>query len=280
MADSDLTLEQKIEVLEQQLAQSQRLAALGELTSTTTHEFNNILMTIVNYAQMGQRHKDEATRDKALNKIFAAAQKATKLTASVLGMARNRSTSFEPTDLAQIIEDTLVLLEREMASYRISVEKQIATAPKISAIGNQLQQVLLNLLINARQAMSAGGRILIKLDHDAASNTVDLIVRDSGSGIAPEKLRKIFDPFFTTKAGPDESGKGGTGLGLSSCLRIIESHKGRIRVESTVGKGTQFIIRLPVTQIPLTPAPVSAVPAPNSSISTPVKSSEVPPATC
>lgn len=260
MADSELTPEQQIEILQQQLAQAQKLAALGELMSTTTHEFNNILMTVLNYARMGQRHKDEATRDKALDKIFTAATRATKLTSSVLGMARNRSNSFEPTDLAQLIDDTLVLMERELTKYRISVELQIGTAPKIQAIGNQLQQVLLNLIINARQAMSAGGRLLLKLEHDAVANTVDIVVRDTGTGIPADKLRKIFDPFFTTKTGPDESGKGGTGLGLSACLRIIESHRGRIRVESTVGKGTQFIIRLPVAQPqPVAPAPVAIV---------------------
>ncbi len=127
--------------------------------------------------------------------------------------------------------------------------------------------------------MASGGRLLIKLDHDAESNTVDLIVRDSGSGIPADKLRKIFDPFFTTKTGPDESGKGGTGLGLSACLRIIEAHRGRIRVESTVGKGTQFIIRLPVTQpVPVSAAPVAPMGDTAGTLPT-SKPAEAPPAT-
>ena len=140
-----------------------------------------------------------------------------------------------------------MLLSREMSKYKISVETQILPVPEVPAIGNQIQQVLLNLLINARQAMPQGGRLLIKLDHDTAAGTVDLTVRDTGTGIPPDKLRRIFDPFFTTKSGPDESGKGGTGLGLAACRNIIEAHHGRIRVESAVGKGTAFTIKLPTS---------------------------------
>lgn len=249
-ATSGSPLEEQIEVLQAQLAQAQKLTALGELLSTTTHEFNNVLMTILNYAQMGLRHKDEPTRDKALSKILSAAQRAAKITNSVLGMARNRSNSFEPTDLAQIIEETLVLLSREMSKYRISIEMQVSAVPEVPAMGNQIQQVLLNLLINARQAMPQGGRLLIKLEHDTTAGTVDLTVRDTGSGIPQDKLRRIFEPFFTTKSGPDDSGKGGTGLGLAACRSIIEAHHGRIRVESTVGKGTAFTIKLPVKHAP------------------------------
>lgn len=233
-------------VLPEHFLQTQKLAALGELLSTTTHEFNNVLMTILNYAQMGQRHKDEATRDKALEKILIAAKRAAKITSSILAVARNRSGSFEPTNLRQIVDDTLVLLERELSKYRISVETQLAEVPDVLAMGNQIQQVLLNLLINARQAMQSGGRAIIRLEFDAANQMVDLVVRDTGSGIPAEKLPQIFEPFFTTKSGPDDSGKGGTGLGLATCRQIIEAHRGRIRVESTVGKGTQFTIKLPV----------------------------------
>ncbi|MCI0360081.1 MAG: ATP-binding protein [Planctomycetaceae bacterium] len=240
----------EIETLRQQLAQAQRMAALGELTSTTTHEFNNVLMTILNYAKIGLRHKDEQTRDKALEKIYSAAQRAAKITSTVLAVARNRSGAFEPTDLKQIVDDTLVLLEREMTKYRIAVELQLAPMPEVQAIGNQIQQVLINLLINARQAMPNGGRVLIKLDHDAASGFVELTVRDTGSGIPQDKLPRIFDAFFTTKSGPDDSGRGGTGLGLSACKQIIDAHQGRIRVESTVGKGTAFTIKLPTVSRP------------------------------
>jgi len=219
---------------------------LGELVGTTTHEFNNILMTVLNYAKMGMRHRDDETRDKAFDKILAASQRAAKITNAVLGMARNRSDVIESTDLGKVIDDALVLLEREMNKYRISMEVELLDVPETQCNGNQIQQVLLNLLTNARQAMDIGGTIWVKLEHDAEENMNLLTVRDSGCGIPQEELPRIFDPFYSTKAGPDESGKGGTGLGLSSCLNIIDSHQGRLKIESTVGVGTQFIIMLPV----------------------------------
>jgi len=247
-AAMSLSPEEQIAELKQQLAKMQKLAALGELVSTTTHEFNNVLMTILNYARMGLRHKDEPTRDKALEKILAATNRAAKITSTILAVARNRSGNLEPTSLKQIIEDTLVLMERELSKYRISVETHLAQVPDVLAMGNQLQQVLLNLLINSRQAMLGGGRLIIRLEYDAAADTVDIILRDTGCGIPADKLPRIFEPFFTTKSGPDETGKGGTGLGLASCRQIIEAHRGRLRVESTVGKGTQFTIKLPAAK--------------------------------
>ncbi len=248
--DGDVpSLERQVELLKQQLASARRLAAIGELTSTTTHEFNNVLMTIINYAKLGLRHQDAATRDKALEKILAAGNRAAKITSTILGLARNRSDAFEPTDLAQLVDDALLLLERELSKYRISVERQFQAVPLALVNGNQIQQVLVNLLVNARQAMPEGGRVIIKLLYDEPNQFVDLVVRDTGTGIAPDALRRIFDPFFSTKRGPDASGKGGTGLGLSACREIIEAHRGRIRVESTVGKGTAFTLKLPAALV-------------------------------
>ncbi|MDO4559299.1 MAG: ATP-binding protein, partial [Planctomycetia bacterium] len=221
----------------------------GELVSNTKHEFNNILMTILNYARMGLRHQEATTRERCFDKILTSANRAAKITASILGMARNRSGSPEPTDLAGVVLDTLLLLEREMNKYRVTVEKNIdETLPPAMVIGNQIQQVLLNLLVNARQAMPGGGRVLVALRKSPDDNMIDLIVRDYGSGIPAELLPKIFDPFFTTKNGPDTSGKGGTGLGLAACRKIVEFHHGRILVRSTVGKGTAFTIRLPMAE--------------------------------
>jgi len=243
---SSPTLQEQVEMLKQQLAQAQKLTALGDLVSTTTHEFNNVLMTIINYAKIGLRHKDDANRDKCFEKILSAGNRAAKITNGILGIARNRSAGQEPTDLTQLIDDTLLLLERELNKYRIAVERRFQPIPPANVNGNQIQQVLLNLLINARQAMPSGGRVTIKLLHDAAGGMIDLVIRDYGCGIPPEKLPHIFEPFFTTKKGPDASGKGGTGLGLSLCRDIIEAHHGRIRVDSTPGKGTAFTLKLPV----------------------------------
>lgn len=261
MVDGDeASLREQVASLKEQLAHAQRLTALGELVSTTTHEFNNVLMTIINYAKLGLRHKDAETRQKAFDKILVAGNRAARITNSILGFARNRTAAFEPTDMVKLVDDTLLLLERELNKYRISVERQIEQTPRARANPNQIQQVLLNLLVNARQAMPQGGRVLVRLAYDAATEMVELTVRDNGCGMSPETLRRIFEPFFTTKQGPDASGKGGTGLGLSACRDIIEAHQGRIRVDSSVGKGTAFTIKLPIAKAEnLSPAGVSAL---------------------
>jgi signal transduction histidine kinase len=245
MHQTDVSPEDKIAALEAQLLQSQKLTALGELVSTITHEYNNVLTTIINYAKLGLRHKDAPTRDKALDKILTAGHRAAKLTNGILAFARNRTGGFEPTDLTRVIDDSILLLERELSKYRVRIECQIQPTEAAWANGNQIQQVLLNLLINARQAMPGGGVVMIRLAQEAPGELIELSVRDTGCGIPADKLPKIFDRFFTTKTGPDASGKGGTGLGLAMCRDIIEAHHGRIRVESTVGRGTSFTLKLP-----------------------------------
>ena len=234
--------------LRRQVLEARKLAGLGELLGTTTHEFNNALTTILNYAKMGLRHRDQPTRDKALERILSAGTRAAKITASVLGMSRSGSTRFEPVNLHLLIEDVLVLLERELMKYRVQVEREFAPVPKVSANPGQLQQVLLNLLVNARQAMAGGGRLILRLSYEEPSGLVDMMVRDTGCGMTPDVMRRIFEPRFSTKSGPDETGKGGTGLGLSACKEIVDAHRGRIRVESAPGKGTAITIRLPVQQ--------------------------------
>lgn len=241
---------QELRELRAQLAQAQRMAALGELMGTTTHEFNNVLMTVINYAKLGLRAADSASRQKAFERILAAGQRASKITATILGAARNRSASVEPTDLAELVEDALVLLEREMQKFRIVVEREFQPSPPALVSGNQIQQVLINLLINARQAMPQGGRIVIRIAPDVERSMVQLTVRDSGTGMDAETLHRIFEPHFSTKTGPDATGKGGTGLGLSACREIIETHRGRIRVESAPGRGTAFTVLLPAAAMP------------------------------
>jgi signal transduction histidine kinase len=249
-----MELESKLQMLEEDLRHARRMAALGELASTTTHEFNNILTTILNYAKLGLRHKDEASRDKALNKILTAATRAEKITNGVLGIARGRGQERVPTDLATLIDSSLALLEREMQKYRIQIELQVEPAPPAIVCGSEIQQVVLNLLTNSRQAMPRGGRIVIRIASDPAAGTVDLTVRDTGAGIPPEVLPRIFDRYFSTKQGPDASGKGGTGVGLAACREIIEAHQGKIRVESKVGVGTAFTLKLPAAKAESTSA--------------------------
>lgn len=239
------SLAEQVRLLKEQLARAQKQTALGELVSTTTHEFNNVLMTIINYAKLGLRHPEGDSAVKAFEKILSAANRAARITNGILGFARNRTATFESTDMAKLIDDTLLLVEREMTKYRVQVERKIGAVPPATANTNQIQQILLNVLINARQAMPGGGRIFVSLSHDPATDFVDLTVRDTGVGMTPETMRRIFEPYFTTKSGPDDSGKGGSGLGLSMCKDIIEAHHGKIRIESAPGKGTAFTIRLP-----------------------------------
>ena len=244
-AESD-ELQRQVEILQSKLDQAQRMATLGELLSTTTHEFNNVLMSVINYTRMAMRQQDEAKRRENLQKVLDASDRAAKISSSILAAARNRGEHFERVELKTMIDDTLVLIERELNKYRIKLTQEIADVPPVLARGNEIQQVLLNLLINARQALPEGGEVQIRLTHDSENKMNELTIRDNGRGIPADKLPRIFDPFFTTKSGPDESGKGGTGLGLSACRDIIEAHNGRIRVASSEGKGTAFTLKLPV----------------------------------
>ena len=155
----------------------------------------------------------------------------------------------EPTDLIALTDDAMLLLERELNKYKIQLEKDYeSNVPKIMARGNQIQQVIFNLVINARQAMPDGGRLQIRIGFDEKENQVVWMVRDWGTGIPEDVLPHIFEPFFTTKKGPDASGKDGTGVGLASCKEIIQKHGGKIRVDSAVGKGTAFTLRFPVAK--------------------------------
>lgn len=233
-------------ISQHELDRLRALATLGELTGTATHEFNNILMTVMNYAKLAIRDRSDAGRDKALNKILDASQRAARISSTILAQARNRQDSVTPTDLGELIRDTLELMSRELRKYRVDVQTTLDPAvPKALLSGNQIQSVLINLLVNARQAMPQGGTVTVSLATDPATSEVILTVRDSGTGIPRDQLPKIFESFYSTKQGPDESGQGGTGLGLSACKSIIDAHRGRIRVESSVGVGTAFIIRLP-----------------------------------
>ena len=242
-------LKEQVRRLEKMLSETQPLVAVGELAGTTTHEFNNILTLTINYAQMGLRRQDDETREKAFTKILDASQRAAKIVGVVLGLARNRKSGREATDLRALVDDVLLLLEREARKYRVAIETRYDDVPPVLANGNQIQQVLVNLLVNARQASPSGGRIVVKIRRADDPNYVEVAVRDFGPGIPPETLPKIFDAFYSTKNGPDETGKGGSGLGLALCKRIVEEHAGKIRVESALGKGTSFVVRLPVADV-------------------------------
>lgn len=235
------------EQLRQQLLQAQRLSSVGELASSVAHEFNNILTTVINYAKIGLRSVgDDAACKQAFEKILKSSQRAARIASGMLGYARSSSAQRTLVDVVALVDEVLMLTEKDLTKHRIRLEKRFHGRPKAPAIAGQIEQILINLIINARQAMPDGGRLLVEVRENHTTQSADIRVADTGPGIAPDKLRRIFEPFYTTKS-PDESGHGGTGLGLSVCRQIIEQHHGRIRVESVVGKGTTFTVKLPLT---------------------------------
>jgi len=248
-------LEQQIQELQRQLLQTQKLSTIGSLASSMTHEFNNILTTIINYAKLGLRHKDNATREKALEKILAAGHRASRITTGLLSYARRGSDRREPLDLIPLVQEVLVLVEKDLAIHRVRLQTTFDSRPIVADVNaSQIQQVVLNLIVNARQAMDPGGQITVSVHTGADGANAEISIRDTGHGIPPDTMRKIFDPYFTTKT-VDSQGQGGTGLGLSLAREVIEAHHGRIRVESTVGQGTTFTLKLPLKREQTEPSP-------------------------
>ena len=154
-------LRQEIAALKRQLLQSQRLSTVGALAASVTHEFNNILTTVINYAKMGLRHKDPASREKSFDKILNAGQRAAKITTGMLSYARGRGSRLEPMDLVQLVQEVLVLVEKDLQMHRVKLDADFHDHPQADVNAGQIQQVLLNLIINSRQAMPNGGRLLL-----------------------------------------------------------------------------------------------------------------------
>ena len=209
--------QQEAEHLREQLLRAQRLSSVGTLASSVAHEFNNILTTIINYAKLGLRPNcDEPGRLQALEKILKGSQRAATIINSMLGFARNHSMLRELTDLIELVEEVLVLTDKDLSKHQVHVEKKYYDRPKVPVVRGQIEQILLNLVINARQAMPRGGRLLIEVRENKAAQMAEVKISDSGVGIPPDQLRVIFEPFYSTKE-PDEHGHGGSGLGLSVC---------------------------------------------------------------
>lgn len=244
-------LQQQLSAVREQLTESQRLATIGTISSVIAHEFNNILTPIISYAQFALTSAESENPDlplirKALAKSYQSATKAGKICSSMLALARGESTA-GPVPVQQLVDEALSVLARDPQKDGIALRVQVQ--PGLLAICDpvQIEQVLLNLLINARHALlghSRNGAITIKAS-SVAEDELKIQVIDNGPGI-PEKLQsKIFEPFFTTKATARRGEAKGSGLGLAICREIMAQHKGRIEVESAVGKGTTFNLWLP-----------------------------------
>jgi signal transduction histidine kinase len=255
-------MERQLEGLREQLTESQRLATIGTIAAVIAHEFNNLLTPIVSYSQYALQSAESAKPDaelikKALSKAFQGSTKAGRICTSMLGLARGES-SFGTVEIQRLVEETLLVLARDPQKDGIALRVQVQ--PGLTVVGDhvQLEQVLLNLLINARHAMMGrGGSITIKAQR-LDSGELRIQVIDTGPGIPEKYQRKIFDPFFTTKGTTRKGEPKGTGLGLAICKEIVEHHKGRIEVQSEVGKGSTFSIYLPADAASNAPQPTPA----------------------
>jgi signal transduction histidine kinase len=228
-----------------QLIQSEKLSSMGKLAGYLAHEINNPIGIIVSRAEcILMDAEDEGYPDHILNDIEVIrkhSHRIASITNNMLTFTRKSSVDFTQTDVNRIIDDTLLFMEKRFINNQIVIRKEMDySIPETYGNANQIQQVLLNIFNNARDAMPDGGEITIRSLY-SGREMINVSISDSGHGITEEDREHIFEPFFTTK----ESGKG-TGLGLSVAHGIIKDHKGKISVFSKDGEGTTFEILLPV----------------------------------
>ena len=231
--------------LETQLTQADKLSSIGLLAAGVAHEINTPLAVISSYAQMlTKQMRGDARLTPVLEKITQQSFRASEIANGLLNFSRTSTTEFRETNLNQVITDTLSLLEHQFKTAQIDVDAELASElPPIQGNPGKLQQVFLNLLLNAKDAMPGGGRLRVATRYNGH---VEAMVADSGSGIAPEHLKRIYDPFFTTKTMPKPGERRGTGLGLAVSYGIIQEPSGKIHVESAVGSGTTFHLEFPL----------------------------------
>ncbi len=226
--------------LESRLVQADKLSSIGLLAAGVAHEVNTPLAVISTYAQMlAKQVSGDDQKSKLLEKIAKQTFRASEIVNSLLNFSRTSSTDFTDVDLNRVIRETISLIEHQL--QKAGVQPQLSLAdplPELKANAGKMQQVFLNLFLNARDAMPQGGMLAVRTSSD--DTLVRIEVADSGTGISPEHMARIYDPFFTTKAP-----KKGTGLGLSVTYGIVREHGGSIEVSSQLGQGTRFIIELP-----------------------------------
>jgi signal transduction histidine kinase/putative methionine-R-sulfoxide reductase with GAF domain len=227
---------------EAQLIRSEKLAALGQLAAGIAHEIRNPLTSInILIHSLREKATDEISHPEDLGVIEEEIHRINEIVEQFLRFAKPAPPLLEKTGMASLFEETLQLLRPQLKGQKISVQKDFRAFPPMTIDKEQMKQVILNLLMNAIQAMSDGGRLELSGQVSEDDRWVQLFIRDSGIGIPTEDMNKLFDPFFSTR-------EGGIGLGLSIAHRIIDQHHGKIEVESTPGKGTLFTLWLPKDQ--------------------------------
>jgi PAS domain S-box-containing protein len=243
--------------LERRLVQADKLSSIGLLAAGVAHEVNTPLAVISTYAQMlAKQISGDAEKAPLLEKIARQTFRASEIVNSLLNFSRTSPIEFVSVDLNKVVNETLTLVEHQLAQARIDVKLSLESAlPRVKGNPGKLQQVFLNLFLNARDAMESGGTLAIR---SAAQNgLIRITVADSGAGIAQENLTRIFDPFFTTKAA-----KKGTGLGLSVSYGIVREHGGEIEVASQPGAGTRFELSFPTAGVATQGIPPHPLPPP------------------
>jgi signal transduction histidine kinase len=225
---------------------------IARLAGGLAHEIKNPLSTIrLNVELLAEElgEVDLPQGRRALRKVEIVQRECKhleELLNDFLNFARAHHLELQPADVNREIQEIIEFFRLQAAEAKVEMTAYLASnLPTVMLDRRSFHRALLNLVLNALQAMPNGGKLIIKISYDEENEMVDLFIRDYGCGIPADKLPRIFDRFFSTKTGPDETGKGGSGLGLSSCKSIIEQHKGLIRVESSEGKGTAFTVKLP-----------------------------------
>jgi two-component system NtrC family sensor kinase len=222
------------------LIQTEKLAALGRLTASLAHEINNPLQALRSGLRLLSRpHLDETKRQNYIAMLTQEVERLIAITSQTLDFVRPIRVGKQATDLNQLLQDTLVLVNKQLQHNNIAAGfNEAANLPSVQIVPQQITQVFLNLILNAIDAMPGGGALNLATEYLADQHLVMATVGDTGCGIAPEVIDKIFEPFYSTK-------ELGTGLGLSISYSIIEAHGGRIEVESTPDSGSLFSVYLP-----------------------------------
>jgi signal transduction histidine kinase len=240
--------------METQLTQAEKLSSIGLLAAGVAHEVNTPLAVISSYTQMlgKQLRADDATHARlapVLDKITQQTFRASEIVNGLLNFSRMGSVDFGRVDLNAMVRDTVLLLEHQMRSAGVGVASELADdLPEVAGNRGKLQQVLVNLVLNAKDALQEKGSGSVHIVTARTSKGVEIRVEDNGVGMSPEVLRKIYDPFFTTKSNPKEGQRKGTGLGLAVTYGIVQEHAGTIEVTSTLGEGTVFRLELPMAE--------------------------------
>jgi two-component system, NtrC family, sensor kinase len=235
--------------LEAQLSQAEKLSSIGLLAAGVAHEVNTPLAVISSYTQMLTKQvRGDNRLSPLLEKITQQTFRASEIVNNLLNFSRTGTSEFRETDLNAIIRDTLTLIEHQFRTSHVKLDTVLMPGlPPILGNAGKLQQVFLNLFLNARDAMSNGGTLRVATE---VNGHVGVAISDTGAGIAPEHLQRIYDPFFTTKSSPKEGQRRGTGLGLAVTYGIIQEHAGKIHVESSMGAGTTFYLEFPMLRKP------------------------------